>query len=48
MLIKSPSKKALSRNIETEIKSGKRPDVAAGIAYRVQREAKKQQVKKKK
>ena len=40
-LIKSKSKEALSKNIATEIRSGKPPKQAAAIAYSVQREAKK-------
>ena len=41
MLKKSSSKKALKANIATEIKAGKRPDVAAAIGYSEQRQAKK-------
>ena len=37
-LIESGSKKALSKNIATEIKAGKDPKQAAAIAYSVQRE----------
>lgn len=37
-LIESGSKKALSKNITTEIKAGKDPKQAAAIAYSVQRE----------
>jgi len=48
MLIKSASKKALSQNIATEVKSGKPLKQSVAIGYSVQREAKKQQVKKKK
>jgi hypothetical protein len=40
-LIKSTSKKAIGKNIATEIRSGKKPAQAAAIAYSVQREAKK-------
>jgi hypothetical protein len=40
-LIKSPSKKAIGKNIATEIRAGKDPKQAAAIAYSVQREAKK-------
>ena len=40
-LVKSSSKKALGKNIATEIRSGKKPAQAAAIAYSVQREAKK-------
>lgn len=40
-LIKSKSKKAIGKNIATEIKAGKPPKQAAAIAYSVQREAKK-------
>jgi hypothetical protein len=39
-LIKSTSKKAIGKNIATEIRSGKKPAQAAAIAYSVQREAK--------
>lgn len=39
-LVKSPSKKALQKNIAAEIKSGKDPKVAAAIGYSVQRKAK--------
>lgn len=38
-LIKSKSNKARSQNIGELIASGKRPDVAAAIAYKVQRKA---------
>ena len=38
-LIKSSSKKAMSKNISTEIKSGKPQDQAVAIAYSVKREA---------
>jgi hypothetical protein len=44
-LIKSPSKNAFQRNIAAEIRSGKKPDQAAAIAYSVQREAKKRKKK---
>ena len=37
-LIQSASKKALQKNIETEIKAGKDPKQAAAIAYNIQRE----------
>ena len=40
-LKKTSSKKALQKNIATEIKSGKKPSQAAAIAYSVMREAKK-------
>lgn len=40
-LKKSPSKKALTQNIKTEIKAGKPQKQAAAIAYSVQRKAKK-------
>jgi hypothetical protein len=40
MLKKSPSKKALSENIRTEVKAGKPVKQAAAIAYSVQRKAK--------
>jgi hypothetical protein len=39
-LIKSTSKKAIGKNIATEIRAGKDPKQAAAIAYSVQREAK--------
>ena len=39
-LIKSTSKKAIGKNIATEIGAGKDPKQAAAIAYSVQREAK--------
>jgi hypothetical protein len=38
-LIKSTSKKAIGKNIATEIRAGKDPKQAAAIAYTVQREA---------
>lgn len=47
MLKKSASKEALSQNIATEIKAGKRPDVAAAIAYYIQRKAKREKAKSK-
>ena len=37
-LIQSASKKALQKNIATEIKAGKDPKQAAAIAYNVQQE----------
>jgi len=40
-LIKSTSRKAIGKNIATEIRAGKDPKQAAAIAYTVQREAKK-------
>lgn len=40
-LKKSASKKALGKNIATEIRAGKKPSQAAAIAYSVQRKAKK-------
>lgn len=40
-LKKSASKKAVSENIRTEIKSGVKPKQAVAIALSVQREAKK-------
>lgn len=40
-LIKSTSKRAIGKNIATEIRAGKDPKQAAAIAYSVQREAKK-------
>ena len=39
-LVKSTSKKAVSKNIATEIRAGKDPKQAAAIAYSVQRKAK--------
>lgn len=44
-LIKSTSKKAIGKNIATEIKAGRPPKQAAAIAYSVQREAKKKSPK---
>ncbi len=38
-LIKSPSDKARSKNIGTEIKEGKSKEQAAAIAYDIQRKA---------
>lgn len=38
-LVKSTSKKALGKNIATEIRAGKPPKQAAAIAYSVQRAA---------
>ncbi len=40
-LIKSPSKAAVSKNIKTEMKSGKPQMQSVAIALSVQREAKK-------
>lgn len=40
-LIKSASKKAQKKNIETEILSGKKPKQAVAISYAVKRKAKK-------
>jgi hypothetical protein len=40
-LKKSPTPKALSENIKTEIKAGKPPKQAVAIAYSVKREAEK-------
>lgn len=39
-LKRGKSKKTISKNIGTEIKAGKRPDVAAAIAYNTARESK--------
>ena len=39
-LIKSQSKKALKKNIKTEIKAGKPPKQAAAIAYSIRRKYK--------
>lgn len=39
-LIKSSSKKALKKNIRTEIKAGKPPKQAAAIAYSIRRKYK--------
>lgn len=38
-LVKSKSKKAVSKNIATEIKAGKPKDQAVAIAYQVKRDA---------
>jgi hypothetical protein len=38
-LIKSKSKKALKKNIRTEIASGKKPNQAVAIAHAVKRRA---------
>jgi len=40
-LSKGKSKKALSKNIATEVKAGKDPKQAVAIAYSVQKKAKK-------
>jgi hypothetical protein len=40
-LVKSKSKRAIGKNIATEIKAGRPPKQAAAIAYNVQRAAKK-------
>lgn len=40
-LVKSASKKAMSRNIKTEMAAGKPQKQAVAIAYSVQRRAKK-------
>lgn len=40
-LTKSTSKKALEKNIKTEVKAGKPPKQAVAIAYSVQRQARK-------
>jgi hypothetical protein len=45
-LIKSTSKKARQKNIETEIAAGKEPKQAVAIGYSVQREAAKKGKKK--
>lgn len=34
------SKKTVSKNVATEVKAGKRPDVAAAIAYNMARKSK--------
>lgn len=47
-LVKSPSKKALQKNIKTEIASGKPIKQAVAIAYSVQKEASKKSKYKKK
>jgi hypothetical protein len=47
-LIKSNSKKALSKNIATEVKSGKPMKQAVAIGYAVKRQAAKKQPKGKK
>jgi len=44
-LVKSSSKKAIGKNIATEIRAGKPPKQAAAIAYSVQREAKRDTAK---
>ena len=44
-LVKSKSKKAIGKNIATEIKAGRPPKQAAAIAYSVQREAQKKSPK---
>lgn len=41
MLKKGSSKKTISKNIATEIKSGKKPSQAAAIAYSVAKKSKK-------
>jgi len=38
-LIKSKSKKAVGKNIATEIKAGKPKDQAVAIAYQIKRDA---------
>lgn len=38
-LVKSKSKKAVSKNIATEIKAGKPKDQAVAIAYQIKRDA---------
>lgn len=45
-LVKSPSKKAVSKNIAIEMKAGKPQKQAVAIALSVQREAKKKRGKK--
>lgn len=40
-LIKSKSKKALKKNIQTEIQAGRSPKQAVAIAYATKRKAKK-------
>ena len=45
-LIKDIGKKALQKNIKTEISAGKKPKQAVAIAYSVQREAKAKKKKK--
>jgi hypothetical protein len=40
-LSKSPTRKALEKNIKTEVKAGKPPKQAVAIAYSIQRQAKK-------
>lgn len=44
-LVKSTSKKAIGKNIATEIRAGKPPKQAAAIAYSMQREAVKDKAK---
>lgn len=45
-LIKSTSKRALGKNIATEIRAGRPPKQAAAIAYATQRSAAKKTTKK--
>ena len=47
-LIKSTSKKARQKNIETEISAGKDPRQAVAIGYSIQREAEKKKRSKSK
>jgi hypothetical protein len=47
-LIKSPSKKAFTKNIRAEISAGKPPRQAVAIAYATQRDATKSKSKGKK
>lgn len=46
-IVKSASKKAVSKNIKTEMKAGKPQKQAVAIALSVQRAAKKKTAKKK-
>ena len=46
-LIKSPSKKAREKNIETEIKAGKPIKQAVAIGYSEQKQAKRKDKKRK-
>lgn len=43
-LVKSASKEARQKNIETEIKAGKDPKQAVAIGYSVQREARRKKI----
>lgn len=47
MLKKGSSKKTISENIQTEIRAGKPPNVAAAIAYSVAKKSRSDKSKKK-